>query len=135
MYWFSAVMTKCAHFDGRSRRKEFWTFELLNILMILALFVGGFAAFGTTEHPEGVKAALYFPLALYVLATILPNLSVTVRRLHDTGKSGWMILLCMIPIIGVIVVLIFMVLDSDPCQNQYDPNPKLEFVAEPSESQ
>ena len=135
MYWFSMVMNKCAHFDGRSRRKEFWIFELVNILLMLALFVGGYAAFGTNVHPDGVQAALYFPFALYVLVSILPSLSVTVRRLHDTGKSGWMILLCLIPIIGGIIVFVFLVLDSDPGPNQYGPNPKLGQVAQSSESQ
>jgi uncharacterized membrane protein YhaH (DUF805 family) len=102
---------------------------------MLAFFVGGYTAFWTNVHPDGVEAALYFPLALYILVSILPSLTVTVRRLHDTGKSGWMILLCLIPIVGIIIVLVFMVLDSDPGPNQYGPNPKLEQVAEPSESQ
>ena len=123
--WFWMVLSKCAQFDGRSRRKEFWIFELFNILIILALFVAAFTAFGTTEHPDRVEAVLFIPLALYILAIIIPGLAVTVRRLHDTGKSGWMILLCLIPIVGVIIVLVFAVLDSDPVPNQYGPNPKL----------
>ncbi len=134
MYWYLMVLNMCSQFNGRSRRKEFWIYELVNILFMLALFVGGYAAFGTNVHPDGVEAAQYFPLALYILATILPNLSVTVRRLHDTDKSGWMILLCLMPIIGGITVLVFMALDSDPGSNRYGPNPKLEQVAELSES-
>jgi uncharacterized membrane protein YhaH (DUF805 family) len=118
------VFTKGAQFDGRSRRKEFWMFQLFNSLIILAFFVGGFTAFGTTEH-YGYEAVLFTPLALYTLAIIIPSLAVTVRRLHDTGKSGWMILLCLIPIVGGIIVLAFLVLDSDPGPNQYGPNPKL----------
>jgi len=135
MYWFFTVMNKCAHFDGRSRRKEFWIYELVNFVLMFVFFIGGDVAFGTNVHPDGVEAALYFPFALYILVSILPSLSVTVRRLHDTGKSGWMILLCLIPIIGGIIVLVFMALDSDPEPNRYGPNPKLEQVAEPSESQ
>jgi uncharacterized membrane protein YhaH (DUF805 family) len=105
-------------------------FGFLNALIILALFVEGLAAFGTTEHPDSVEAALFIPLALYILATIIPSLAITVRRLHDTGKSGWMILLCLIPKVGGIILLAFMVLDSDPGPNQYGSNPKL---AKPSD--
>ncbi|MGA2350081.1 MAG: DUF805 domain-containing protein [Terracidiphilus sp.] len=126
MYWVFLVIDRCVQFDGRSRRKEFWIFVLFSIVLILALFVGGFTAFGTTEHPDGVKAALFFPLALCILAIILPGLAVTVRRLHDTGKSGWMIMLCLIPIIGGIILLVFTVLDSEPGPNRYGPNPKLD---------
>jgi uncharacterized membrane protein YhaH (DUF805 family) len=122
MDWYLMVLSKCAQFDGRSRRKEFWIFELFNILIILALFVAGFTVFGMWEHNEAV---LFIPLALYILAIILPGLAVTVRRLHDTGKSGWIILLCLIPIVGGIILLVFTVLDSDPGPNQYGPNPKL----------
>jgi len=130
MYWFLMSMNKCAQFDGRSRRKEFWIFELLNILIMLALFFSGFFAFGTTEHNNDLsEAVLFIPLAIYILAIILPSLAVTVRRLHDTGKSGWMILLCLIPIIGVIIVLVFVVLDSDHGPNKYGPNPKLSLEA------
>jgi uncharacterized membrane protein YhaH (DUF805 family) len=93
---------------------------------MLAAFVSGYTAFGTTDHNNDLsEAVLFIPLVIYILVSILPSLSVTVRRLHDTGKSGWMILLCLIPIIGVIVLLVFMVLDSDPEANQYGPNPKL----------
>jgi uncharacterized membrane protein YhaH (DUF805 family) len=102
---------------------------------MLAFFVGGYTAFWTNVHPDGVEPFLYFPFALYILVSILPSLTVTVRRLHDTGKSGWMILLCLIPIIGGIILLVFLVLDSDPEPNQYGPNPKFGQVAEPSESQ
>jgi uncharacterized membrane protein YhaH (DUF805 family) len=125
MDWFWMVLNKCVQFDGRSRRKEFWIFELFNILIILVLFVTAFTAFGTTKHPDLTEAALFIPLVLYILAMIIPGLAVTVRRLHDTGKSGWMIMLCIIPIIGGIIVLVFMVLDSDPGPNQYGQNPKL----------
>jgi uncharacterized membrane protein YhaH (DUF805 family) len=125
MYWYLMVLDKCTQFDARSRRKEFWIFELFNILIILALFVARFISPWNTGHNEYGEAALFIPLALYILAIIIPGLAVTVRRLHDTGKSGWMILLCLIPIVGGIIVLVFTVLDSDPGPNQYGPNPKL----------
>jgi uncharacterized membrane protein YhaH (DUF805 family) len=124
MYWYMMVMNKCTLFDGRSRRKEFWIFVLLNILIIPVLFFVAFTAFGTTEHPPLTEVALFIPFALFILAIIIPGLAVTVRRLHDTGKSGWMILLCLIPIIGGIILLVFTMIDSDPGPNHYGPNPK-----------
>jgi uncharacterized membrane protein YhaH (DUF805 family) len=69
-----------------------------------------------------VKAALS---GIYSLAVLIPSLAVGVRRLHDTGKSGWWLLLALIPVVGVIVLLVFMCQDSNPGQNQYGPNPKL----------
>jgi uncharacterized membrane protein YhaH (DUF805 family) len=62
---------------------------------------------------------------IYSLAVLIPSLAVTVRRLHDTGRTGWWILIGLIPVIGGIVLLIFMVLDSEPGANQYGPNPKV----------
>jgi uncharacterized membrane protein YhaH (DUF805 family) len=120
------AFSKCSQFDGRSRSREFWIYVLFNISIIFVLFVSRFISPWNTRHNEyGEAAALFIPLALYMLSSILPSLAVTVRRLHDTGKSGWMILLCLIPIIGGLIVLIFMLLDSDAGPNQYGPNPKL----------
>jgi len=123
--WFLRVIDKGMLFDGRSRRKEFWIFVLFNVLIIPALFVTRFLPPWDTGLSGAGEVALSIPFALYILAVIIPGLAVTVRRLHDTGKSGWMILLCLIPIVGGIIVLVFTLLDSDPGPNQYGPNPKL----------
>ena len=125
MDWYLMVLRRYAQFDGRSRRKEFWIFALFNILIILASLFVRFASFGVMVHDNYTETVLSIPLAFYILVIIIPSLAVTVRRLHDTGKSGWMILLCLIPIVGEIIVLVFTVLDSDPGPNQYGPNPKL----------
>jgi len=130
IYWFLMAMDKGMQFDGRSRRKEFWIFGLCNILIILALFVSRFISPWNTGHGEPGEAALFIPLALYMLGTSIPSLAVTVRRLHDSGKSGWMILLCLIPIVGGIIVLVFTALDSNPGPNQYGPNPKVAQAGE-----
>ena len=90
--WYWVVFSKGAQFDGRSRRKEFWMFELFNILIILAQFVVAFTAFGTTEHPALSKQLYSFHLRFISWRSSFRSLAVTVRRLHDTGKSGWMIL-------------------------------------------
>lgn len=61
---------------------------------------------------------------LYSFAILIPAIAVSIRRLHDTGRSGWWFLICFIPLIGTIVLFVFMVLDSEPGENQYGPNPK-----------
>ncbi|MGD0682512.1 MAG: DUF805 domain-containing protein [Terracidiphilus sp.] len=119
MNWYLMVWNKYAQFSGRSRRKEYWMFTLFNCLIYLPLYI-----LGLVFH-ENVVGTIFLCLCIiYCLAIIVPALAVTVRRLHDTGKSGWMILLCLIPIIGGIIVFVFTVLDSDPGPNEYGPNPK-----------
>jgi uncharacterized membrane protein YhaH (DUF805 family) len=112
MEWYLAVLKKYAVFTGRARRSEFWYFVLFNIIIAVILNVLGMAL-GT------------FVLgALYALAVFIPGLAVSVRRLHDTGRSGWWILLGLIPIVGAIILIIFCIEDSKPGENQYGPNPK-----------
>jgi len=128
MDWYLMVWRKYAEFSGRSRRKEYWMFLLFNFLAILALGAIGGVGIAISEDYGGF---LFIPLGFYVLATIIPGLAVGVRRLHDTGKSGWLLLVFflvgLIPVIGFIGAIIQIVLmcqDSDPGMNQYGPNPK-----------
>jgi uncharacterized membrane protein YhaH (DUF805 family) len=118
MEWYSAVLKKYADFNGRARRKEYWMFTLINIIIILVLEILGFAMMKNT-----LGMIIFGVLGIYCLATILPSLAVAIRRLHDTGKSGWMILLGLIPFVSL-VLLYFMVIDSQPGANEYGPNPK-----------
>jgi len=113
MNWYLEVLKKYAVFSGRARRKEYWMFFLFNIIIALVLgfiegLVGGPGIIGT----------------LYSLAVLIPGIAVSIRRLHDIGRSGWWLLICLIPIIGPIVVLVFMAQDSKPGDNQYGQNPK-----------
>jgi uncharacterized membrane protein YhaH (DUF805 family) len=133
MDWYLMVWRKYAEFNGRSRRKEFWMFELFNILAILVLAALGGVGLAISEDYGGV---LFVPLGLYILAVIIPNLAVQVRRLHDSGKSGWLLLLFFvlgfIPIVGFIasiVQIVLMCIDSDPGDNEYGPNPKAAELA------
>lgn len=96
-----------ATFSGRARRSEYWYFCLFNFLVGLVL--------GFTGIP--------FLSGLFALITFLPALAVAVRRLHDVGKSGWMYLLCLLPLIGTIWLLVLFCTDSK-ADNQYGPNPK-----------
>jgi len=120
MKWFLEALTKkYATFEGRARRAEYWYFMLFYALAVIALaIVDGIA--GTFSDDAGV--GLFS--GLFLLATILPSLAVTVRRLHDTDRSGWWVLINLIPFIGALVLFVFAVLDSQPGANRFGPNPK-----------
>jgi len=123
MNWYLQVLKKYAEFSGRARRTEYWMFALFNLIFFLAAVVIDNIA-GTTIG--GLPYGLFY--FLYALAVLIPGLAVAVRRLHDVGKSGWMILIAIIPIIGAIWLLVLMVTDSNPGENQYGLNPKEETV-------
>ena len=113
------VLKKYSDFDGRSRRKEYWMFALFNVIFIIvASLIDSLLGLTIGTYGFGV---IYL---VYVLAMIVPGLAVGVRRLHDVGKSGWMILISFIPIIGAIWLLILFVTDSQPGDNEYGANPK-----------
>jgi|SRR5690625_3002426 len=119
MNWYLEVLKKYAVFSGRARRKEYWFFVLFNIIISIVLAVidsvtGSFS-------PEAGTGLLGW---IYTLAVLIPGIAVSVRRLHDTGRSGWWLLIALVPLIGAIVLLVFMVQDSKPGQNQYGANPK-----------
>lgn len=115
MEWYLKALRQYADFEGRARRKEYWMFTLFNLIFaILAVVIDGLI---------GTGAIIYL---FYVLATLIPNLSVSVRRLHDVGKSGWMYLIALIPLVGFIWLLVLLVTDSEPGDNIYGPNPKEE---------
>jgi uncharacterized membrane protein YhaH (DUF805 family) len=112
MQWYLKVLKNYVGFEGRARRSEYWWFVLINALILLVLGVIGRVMNNTI---------LYL---LYSLAVFLPGLAVSVRRLHDTDKSGWWVLINLIPVIGWIVYFVFMFTDSTPGANQYGPSPK-----------
>jgi uncharacterized membrane protein YhaH (DUF805 family) len=117
------VMRKYAVFSGRAQRQEYWMFVLFNVIIVL--FLGIIDEMADSDF-ESSRSTL---TTLYVLATLIPFLAVGVRRLHDTGRSGWWMLIGVIPIIGAIVLLIFIIQDSQLMDNQYGPNPKREIKA------
>ena len=127
MKWFIKVLKHYADFDGRARRMEYWMFTLFTII-IGVVVIALDNLFGVT-----LKDSYYGPFYfIFGLALFVPTLAVTVRRLHDTGKSGFMILIAFIPIIGGIWLLVLMIIDSDIGENKYGPNPK-ELVIEEKE--
>lgn len=119
MKWYLQVLKKYADFTGRARRKEYWMFTLFNLIfLIVAAILDNIL--GTT--PEGSPYGLFY--ILYALAMLIPSLAVAVRRLHDVGKSGWMYLIFLIPIIGGIWLLVLFVTDGNKEENQYGADPK-----------
>jgi uncharacterized membrane protein YhaH (DUF805 family) len=107
MNWYLDVMRNYAVFRGRSPRKAYWMFVLINLVVaILVGFVGKVLGMGTA------------PSALYSLIVLIPGIAVAVRRLHDTGRSGWWLLF---PFVN----LIFLCLDSQPGENQFGPNQRM----------
>jgi uncharacterized membrane protein YhaH (DUF805 family) len=134
MNYYTDVLKKYAVFSGRARRKEYWMFALWNFIacFVIVTMVGLMAAIVlVTKNPA--LSGLFLLVPLYSLGVFVPNLAVAVRRLHDTNHSAWWLLIAVIPVIGAIVLLIFMVLDSQPGDNKYGPNPK--GIAAPTVSQ
>ncbi len=103
---------------GRSRRTEYWMYTLfISIIGVIFVIVDGVMGWELDED-LGVTSAVF------LLLTLITSVTVLIRRLHDTGRTGWWILLSFIPLVGSIVLFIFTVLDSTPGANKYGPNPK-----------
>ncbi len=120
MNWYLKVLKQhYSDFSGRARRKEYWMYVLFNIIFaLIAIFLDNILGFA-------FRGIGYGPLYLiYIIAVFIPGLAVTVRRLHDIGKSGWWILISLIPIIGPIWLLVLLATDSQSGDNEYGPNPK-----------
>ena len=119
MNWYLKVLNQYADFSGRARRKEYWMFFLFNMIFaIVAMILDNVLGLTLGELPYGL---FYF---LYLIIVFIPGIAVAVRRLHDTGQSGWMIFVSLIPLIGAIWLLILMLTDSESGDNEYGPNPK-----------
>jgi len=119
MEFYVQPWKKFAVFSGRARRKEYWTFSLINCAIIIVLICVDAVA-GT------IDSKTFFGLFSvgFILVSVIPSLAVLVRRLHDINRSGWWVLLSFIPL-GGLVILVFTLLDSDPGTNEYGPNPKM----------
>lgn len=115
-----ACFDKYAEFEGRSRRTEYWYFRLFQILVIFGLAL--LAGLGILIH-DGIALLFIIIMALFALGTIIPGLAVTVRRFHDAGQSGWLILLDVFCTSGLVSIVMGCI-DSQHGHNQYGPNPK-----------
>ncbi|MDF2613808.1 MAG: aminopeptidase [Clostridia bacterium] len=116
---YLSVLKKYAVFNGRSRRKEYWMFVLFNfIFSIAAIIIDNLLGFSVAGLPYG------FIYLIYMLAVLLPGLAASVRRLHDTGKSGWWVLISLVPFIGGIWLLVLLCIEGNSGTNQYGEDPK-----------
>jgi len=111
MEYFTDALKKYADFTGRARRKEYWMFVLIYTLIMIGLAI--------LETIIGFG----FISTLFSLALLVPSISISARRLHDTGRTGWWQLISLIPLIGIIVLIVFLAQDSHDA-NTYGPNPK-----------
>ncbi len=121
MNWYLVPWKKYADFSGRARRTEYWTFTLVNLLIGALLFAFGIVSVGG-EHGTIVGVMILY--WVFALAALIPSLACAARRLHDTGKSGWWILIGLVPLIGGIVLIVLLLLEGNPGQNQFGPDPR-----------
>ena len=126
MDWMMMPLRRYADFSGRSRRKEYW-------MLILGVFIAAIvlSVIDGMMGMSGAVAGLYGPLTtLLLLALIIPGIAVQVRRFHDQDKSGWFVLLGLIPVVGSIAVLVFMCLEGTAGDNRFGPDPKGQVPAD-----
>jgi len=126
MSYYLTVLKKYAVFTGRARRAEIWYFILFNFIVSMVLQIL-FGSVGATEKAieAWVKVSpLAFVPLLYSLATIIPAIAVGIRRLHDTGRSGWWLLISFVPLVGAIVLIVFYAQEGESGDNAYGTNPK-----------
>ncbi len=140
MQWFLKCLRQYADFSGRARRAEYWWFALINGVVAGALYlIGVIVTAATTTSQISVDAdgnlvqtggpsivGMFFLglFGLWSLALFLPGLAVTVRRLHDTNRSGWWFFLGFVPLVGAIMLLVFEATDGTPGPNQFGADPK-----------
>ena len=111
--WKLVVLQSYAKFDGRAGRAEFWWFALANFVVVFALAI--------LAQISSIFLILYF---VYAIAMFVPSIAVAIRRLHDTDKSGWMLLLGLIPFVGFIILLVFYIQEGTAGPNKYGPGPE-----------
>lgn len=131
MNWLTLALKKYAEFKGRSRRREYWMFFLFCVIVYFFAMILDNAfgiAFNLAEESSGV-GPIYMVSSL---ALFIPSLAVSVRRLHDIDKSGWYILVTLIPLIGAIWFLVMMITEGTKGANKYGADPKDDERIQPS---
>ncbi len=124
MAWYLLAWQRATDFSGRSRRTEYWMFQLFSILIGLALGVAALIPGVLLSEKDGINFFVVC-MCVYGLVSFVPGLSVTVRRLHDIGMSGWWYCIAFVPLIGGLILFVLTLLDSNPDRNEYGPNPKV----------
>jgi uncharacterized membrane protein YhaH (DUF805 family) len=119
MNWFVTALKNYAVFSGRARRSEYWYFALFYVILYAVCAIVDVAT-GSFDRASGIGIFT----GILTLALLIPSLSVTVRRLHDTGRSGWWLLIVLIPLVGAIILLVFLAQDGEAGPNRFGPSPK-----------
>lgn len=125
-YFKMAVTQKYAQFEGRSTRSEFWYFFLVYFLLSVVLGLVGTLSVIMAFDRGGSSSMAWLCLGilfLLMLVLLVPYVAVSIRRLHDSGKSGWWFMLNFVPYIGFLFFVVLMCLDSEAGTNEYGPNP------------
>ncbi len=125
MEWMLMPLSRYAEFSGRSGRMEYWMYTLFQTIVLIGFAVVFLVIFGLEDNVSDNGDAVFglvFALVAYLLIFLVPNISVTVRRFHDQGLSGWLYFLSFIPYLGGIILLVFMCLPGSSGANKYgDP--------------
>ena len=124
MNYYLEALKKYAVFHGRAHRAEFWWFVLFNAIFSFALNITFGARVGVPEESVSSASPLANLPAIYGLAVLLPAIGVSIRRLHDTNRSGWWLLIALFPIVGAIVLIVFYAQAGDAGENQFGADPK-----------
>lgn len=124
MDWYLKVIKNYFGFSGRARRKEYWMFALLSAVISIAL--------GIVDAIIGSAGSIGVLGLLYTLAVLIPSLAVSVRRLHDTDRSGWWLLIGLVPLIGAVVLLVFLASEGTRADNRFGADPKSDVGAMPA---
>lgn len=121
MSWYISVFRNYDDFSGRARRKEYWLFLLTNMVLVCVAAILDYVV-GTHE----ITSLGVFGL-LFVAAITIPSWAVAVRRLHDSSRSGWWLLVSVVPFVGLLVAIVLLLLPGTPGENEYgqDPRPQL----------
>lgn len=141
MNWYFIVLKRYTQFSDRASRAEFWWFTLIHTMiafLLLSIDINMGNIFAITKDGNIIQLSgsmaevannpdviqVFGKLFMgYLIITMLPNLAVSIRRLHDTGKSGWLILVSLIPAIGLLIIIVLFALPSEPQANRYGPHP------------
>jgi uncharacterized membrane protein YhaH (DUF805 family) len=126
MDWYLKVLKNYFGFSGRARRKEYWMFGLISAVISIALAIVDAVVSSGGESGIGVLGLLYS------FAVLIPSLGVSVRRLHDTNRSGWWLLIGLVPLLGAIVLLVFVLTEGTHGANNYGADPKAEVGGMPA---
>ncbi len=113
MNYYLSALSNYAQFNGRARRAEYWNFLLFNMIACITLML-----------LAAVTNAFFIALGVYYLGVFIPSLAVSVRRMHDLGKSGWYLLVSLIPLVGGIWYLVLVCTEGEQGANEYGPDPK-----------